>query len=266
MPEKNHIPSGHENGVHKTRIAITCFGEEIAPCFGTAHRFRFWEIVNNEAKEYRELAEEEIGGLLRVRLLRRNRVQVLICNGIEDRYREMLEAEGCQVVDGVIGSATDALFGYLAGRIKSNPRDETLMPGQVQPHTADLVIWTENLFRSLGWEIRRSTQASLLPVDLVAKRACPLCGKQVIAAICCGAHAYRINEEILELKRITATGYNVRVYVHHAVPGIERICSDFEIELLDPDDFIGSKKDPRRYGALPPLKGTVLGHEKLNFS
>ena len=260
------MSSLQENSVCKTRIAITCFGEEIAPCFDTARRFRFWEIVNNKAKEYRELAEEEIGGLQRVRLLRRNRVQVLICNGIENRYREMLEADGCQVVDGIIGSATDALFGYLAGRIKPISRDETLTPGQVQPHTADLVAWTENLFRSLGWKTRRSTQTSLLPVDLVAQRDCPICGKPVNAAICCGAHAYRINEEILELKRITATGYNVRVYVHHTVPGIERICSDFEIELLDPDDFIGSKKDPKRYGVLPPLKGAIPGHEKLNIS
>ncbi len=250
----------------KVRIAVSCFGEEVAPCFETARRFRFWEIADGEALRYRELEAEGEDALSRVRLLRGVETQVLICNGISDRIREILEAEGCTVIDGVLGSATDALFGYLAGRISPRPRTATPPPEQVQPHTADLVDWTVNLFRDLGWVVKRVEQDSLLPIDLTAERACPVCGKPVRIAVCCGAHAYRIEEEIRELKRITAAGYHARVYVHHALPGLRDTCRDFEIELLDPRDFTPSGSARGQRGNLPPLKGRVTGHDNLNLN
>lgn len=266
MAAEDRLPGEVRNGVTKIRIAISCFGEEVAPCFDTARRFRYWEIINGEATTYRELVVGDTEGIARVKLIKRVAAHVLICNGIAERLREMLEAEGCIVIDGVIGSASDALFGFLAGQIKPQPRNHALRPEQMQPHTADLVAWTEDLFQGLGWTVRKVHQDSLFPIDLCVERDCPFCGKPVRAAVCCGAHAYRIDEEIQELKRVTAAGYDARVYIHHAVPGISQLCCDFDIELLDPRDFINGQASDQVRITLPPLKGPIAGHEALNKS
>lgn len=259
----DRLPGTVANGIFRTRVAISCFGEEVAPCFDTVRRFRYWIIVDGKAVDYRELEAEGTEGISRVKLLKQVGVDVLICNGITERLREMLEADGCVVIDGVVGSASDALFGFLAGQIKQRSERPPLKPDQMQPHTADLVFWTEELFQKLSWEVRRVLQDTLFPIDLLAERRCPLCGKVVRAAICCGAHAYRIEKEIQELKRVTTVGYNTRVYVHHAIPGVSATCRDFEIELLDPNDFTdGEFRDHQ--SVLPPLKGRIAGHDALN--
>jgi len=258
-----HLPGELEDGRWVTRVVISCFGEEVAPLFNAARRFRYWEMADGEARRYRELTAEEPGALLRIRLLREVRAHVLICNGIEQSVRQMLEADGYRVINGVLGSAADALFGFLAGQIAVRP-PETSEPEPVQPHTADLVAWTEQLFRQRGWEIRRVQQKNLYPIDLLATRSCPVCRKGVRVAVCCGAHAYQVDEEIRELNRVSASGYHARVYVHHAVPGVARTCRDFSIELLDPDDF--SAGLGHRAGPLPPLKGRIAGHDQLRES
>lgn len=260
---RDHLPGKAEKGSFKTRIAISCFGEEVAPCFDASHRFRYWIIVDDQAVDYREIEVEGAEGITRVILLTKVGVDVLICNGITERLREILEANGCVVIDGVVGSASDALFGLLAGQIKPIQQKSPLKPHQMQPHTADLVMWTEELFHKLDWEVHKVLQDNLFPIDLLAERKCPLCGKLVRAAICCGAHAYRIEKEILELKRVTAVGYNARIYVHHAIPGVSNTCHDFEIELLDPNDFTNGESNDY-YSVLPPIKGLIAGHDALN--
>ncbi len=261
-----HPPTNSRDGDFDAilRVAVSCFGEEVAPCFDTAHRFRFWKIVRRMAREYQELTVEEPGGIERMRLLRRVQAHVLICNGIEESYRQILETEGCVVIDGVLGSATDALFGFLAGQIKPRQRKNALDPDRMQYHTADLVEWTKELFSSSGWEVKTVLQSHWYPVDLWAERACPICGRMVRVAVCCGAHAYRVDEEIRELKRATASGCDAGVYVHHAIPGVFEICRECNIELLDPDDFNGSSDEMRSPGLMPPLRGPIAGHERLN--
>ncbi|MBU0517802.1 NifB/NifX family molybdenum-iron cluster-binding protein [bacterium] len=261
----NSLPFGSdEDGVFKTRVAVSCFGEEVAPCFDTARRFRYWEIVAGEAVRYRELHTDSDSGIARIQLLTQAGVHVLICNGITERLRELLEANECVVIDGVVGSSSDALFGLMAGQIFPASKKQALKPEQMQPHTADLVAWTEELFQRSGWKVRRVSGDSLFPIDLLAEIICPVCQKPVRSAICCGAHAYRLEEEIKEFKRISAAGYNARVYVHHVIPGILKTCRDFEIELLDPYEFTQNEIQAASAHSIAPLKGRILDHEAFN--
>ncbi|MFH1862985.1 MAG: NifB/NifX family molybdenum-iron cluster-binding protein [bacterium] len=261
----NRFPEKSGRRIHKTCIAAPCYAEEVAPCFDTASRFRYWEIESGIVVEHRELEVEGSEGIARVRWLKDLYMDVLICNGISEHLREMIEEYGCLVIYGVVGSASDALFRFLAGRIQPQQPSPPLKPELIQPHTADLVIWTEDLFGELGWQLRRVIQNGLFPIDLLAQRDCPVCGKRVRAAICCGAHAYQIEEEVREFRRITADGYNTRVYVHYALPGVFQTCCDFDIELLDPQDFTdGCLKKQSRKTALPPLRRRIEGHEALN--
>ncbi len=248
----------------RVKISVTCFGEEVAPCFSHARRFRVWEIGYDESMEYRELKVEESGSLARIRTVLKNSIDVLICNGIQEQSRRLLESNGCVVIDGVLGTVSDALFGYLAGRIRPrSTMNEEDMIG-IQQFTADLVSWTHDLFSDLGWNVEPVIEAEPFLIDLVAKRTCKICGKPVRVAVCCGAHTYRIENEIREFRRRTMVGYNARVYVYHAMPQVIRYCRDFEIELLDPAGFVASQDSRSGVSTLPPLTGIIDGHEKLN--
>ena len=248
----------------RVRISVTCFGEEVAPCFSHARRFRVWEIGCGESMEYHEIKVDESGSLARIRTLLRYDIDVLICNGIQEQSRRLLESKGCVVIDGVLGTVSDALFGYLAGRIRppSSTNEEDLIG--VQQYTADLVAWTEDLFSNLGWSIEPVVESEPFLIDLIANRTCQVCGKPVRAAVCCGAHTYRIKNEIREFRRHTMVGYNARVYVYHAMPQVIRHCRDFEIELLDPAGFIASQDGRPGSNTLPPLTGSIDEHEQLN--
>ncbi len=186
---------------------------------------------------------------------------MLICNGIEEQYSRLLEADGCQVVSGVCGKGVDALYGYRVGRIKPTSREETPSLDKIRLHTANLVEWTRELFTRLGWQIG---QPDTYPIDLSPFRKCPVCERQIRVAVCCGAHAYWVEEEIREFKRVTAGLYHASVYVQQVLPGIESTCRYFEIELLDPATFTACIEGEYQWGDLPPLRGKVSGHERLN--
>ncbi|MFC2150584.1 NifB/NifX family molybdenum-iron cluster-binding protein [Calditrichota bacterium] len=246
------------------KIAISCFGEEIAPCFAVTRRIRVWAFNPDNRLSCDDLIFEETGGLPRVRKMKQLGVNVLICNGIEGHVRQLLESQGCHVITNVFGSATEALYGYLAGKIPLNPENDDLDPSQLQPHTADLVRWTEELFISFGWTVDQLDKTESYLVDLYASINCPVCDKLVKAAICCGAHAYEIRSEIRDFAHITSRGYHSRVYVHHATSQIVEWCRDYEIELLNPMTFISSFSNPPRRAELPPLKNRIKDHNKIN--
>lgn len=236
-----------------TRIVVPCYSEEVAPLFGACRHFRVWEFEDGVITDYREIAVYVSNGMHRLRLVRKLGTHVLICNGIEDRYRLMLETDGIQVVDGIVGLATDAAFGYLAGRIRAVRHDDDPTVSEVQPHTADLVEWTSELFVAHGWVVRRPTTPSMFPIDLIAKVVCPICGQSIRVAICCGAHAFKVKEELLELRRVTSNGFDARVYVHQQHPAIQRMCKEYEIEQIDPSRFVNPPEKTDDQHPIPPL-------------
>ena len=249
-------------GTRSRRIAVPCFGEEVAPLFGAARRFRIWDIEDGSVVHYRELALDDDGPLARTRLMRTIEADVVLANGIESQLRQLLEAENRTVIGKVIGTATDALYGYLAGQITAISPDPSSKNTGLQ--TADVTAWTEDLLRSTGWKIRVVHEPEIFPVDFIGEKNCPICGKPVRIALCCGAHAYRVDEEIREFHRVTAGGYQARLYVHQAIPTVARTCAEYGIELLPPDRFAALAEGAPEPHDLPPLRGPVAGHPELN--
>lgn len=217
---------------------------------------------------YREIVLSDKDPFSRIRMLMEEKADVLICSGIQSSYKSLLEAENCKVLNGVNGPAVDALFGYMSGRLVT-PNSQELPTGKSclgQSITADLTEWTRDLFQGLGWEIEASIDNSNYPVVLVGKRLCPLCGKPVMTAISCGAHAFRVDKEIREFHSVTAGIYNARVYVHQAREDIQKTCDDYNIELLDPLAFKSAQDPLSETGGMPPLKKSVTNHPNLNLS
>lgn len=241
----------------KERIIIPCFGEEIAPCFSASRRFRCWDVNEGKVTDYREMKLDSPGIINSPRFMRHLDATVILCDGIEGRTSRMLEADGIGVIDNVAGTATDALFGYLAGKLS---REETKVNNSiVRQNTADTVAWTRELFMAYHWHVEASEETCRFPVDLMAERECPVCKKKVRVAICCGAHAYRVDQEILEFKHVTPVDVHARVYVHQALPAIENACREYGVELLAPSAFTGSGID----FSLAPLQGHIQGHDRL---
>lgn len=249
------------------RIAIPCFGEEVAPSFEAAIHFRIWHSNGGEIFNYVELKTgQNVEALSRIRLLLDSSVDVLICNGIKFATRKLLSVKGCKVIQSIAGPAADALYGYLAGKIIHNGRENHLPPGPSQPHTADLVQWTFELFTSYVWNTTAGSGVETLPVDLIAEKTCPVCKRPVRVAICCGAHAFRVDDEIREFHRVTASGFHNRIYVHQFLPGVANKCAEYGISLLDPITFSKSCNDCLSQCPLPPLCGNIAGHPQLNGS
>lgn len=255
------------HGERVKRIAIPYFGADVAPCFEAAHRFRCWQFDGQEIIEYCELeVDEQPDGLMRIRLLERQKINVLLCNGIGQDFRQMLAAKGCKVVQGMVGTVVDTLDRYLAEKIYNNGQELHLQPSPSQQKNADLVEWTVELFRSLGWDAQRETRPEAFPVDIVAKKNCPLCIKPVCVAVSCGAHVYRMDEEIREFQRVTANGYNCRVYIYQLLPGVAKACRDYDIQLIDSNAFSSWNQEKKTQWLMPPLEGNVIGHEKLSLT
>ncbi|MBZ0263516.1 NifB/NifX family molybdenum-iron cluster-binding protein [bacterium] len=244
------------------RILVPCFGEEVAPRFEVARRFRYWLIEGGEVSDYREIVLEDDGAFSRLRMLREKEINTLLCNGIEKTNLNLLDASGVEVVPHILGTASDAVFGYLAGRITDRTAKIDDQKSSDQFHTADLVEWTRHLFLGCNWRVLTTRLDNRYPIDLIAETQCPVCGLPVRVAITCGAHAYNVDEEIRELLQASSDGFHARVYVHQALPHLQKFCFQQKVELLAPSRF--SISSEFNQGELPPLTGRINNHEKLN--
>ncbi len=248
------------------RIAIPCFSEEVAPRFEAARRFRYWLVEDNKVIQYQEISlDRPPDGFERIRLMEQYDVNVVLCNGISETSRQILKAKGCKVIQSVMGSASDALFGYLAEKIVQIGQSHPLLPGPDQPSTVDLVEWTFDLVSSLGWSVKKEKRPEAYPVDMTARLTCPVCNHEIRVAICCGAHAFRVDQEIREFHRVTATGYHDRIYIHQQLPGVARTCTEYGIHLIDPSDFSSLAAAEGETDPLILLTGPVDGHDRLKL-
>lgn len=243
------------------KIAIPTYADNIAPCFEAAGFFSLVSTRDNIPVSSKPITCSGREGYYRVRLLQVHSVDVLICNGIKSFYRDMLIGSGITVIRGVSGPAASALADFLNGDLKADScdADEMSRPCEI-PHN-ELVEWTTEYFTACGYQVSPGPGGDVILIDLIAEMACPLCGKPIRVAICCGAHTYRANLEIREFHHATLSGFNARVYVHPGDPVIATCCREFGVEFIDPKIARPAGKN-RTDQPIPALIGPVAGHEK----
>jgi predicted Fe-Mo cluster-binding NifX family protein len=242
-------------------VAIPLLGHTVAPCFETAGFFLIAVVETGRDVESRSEACSGCKGFGRVRLLQDNKVNALVCGGIKRFYRDLLEASGISVIQGVSMLPRDALSQFLAGRLHAEEsRSVSGIPSGEIPHE-DLVCWAKELFDTHGYSVVAGRDRAPFPIDLIAEMTCPVCNKQIKVAICCGAHIYRADKEIREFHYAVRSDYDGQVYVHPATPGISQHCEEYGIELIDPETELANshKHSGKR---IPILQKPVAGHEK----
>jgi predicted Fe-Mo cluster-binding NifX family protein len=245
------------------KVAVAQYGESIAPCFEAAKHFLLVSIEDRQSRGRRSVGCVGCEGYRRVRLLHMHKVGVLICNGIERFYHDMLVSSGVKVISDVSGSIDTALKRFCDGELAPEESDATRpMATEDIPHDV-LVCWTKDLFQYHGYEVVSGPEEEALLVDLVAQIRCPVCHRPVKVAICCGAHTYRPDQEIRQFHHATPARYDARVYIHPGNPAIASCCYEYGIELITPDSEF-SDQDGLDSGRLPILRQTVLGHEKAS--
>jgi len=241
-------------------VAIPVLKNQIAPCFEAARQFEIILIQNKKVvtkKIINCLASE---GFMRVRMLRLYEVHALICNGIKNFYRDQLVAMGISVIPNINQSVDVALNLFVMGKLKKDEKKQFTLENNAIVSHDELVTWAEDLFKNNGYSIKSPDEGSFL-IDLIAEMNCPLCGKQIKVAVCCGAQIYKADQEIKEFHHNTKTQFNARVYVYLMNPLLEKSCNDYGIEFLSP----GSESREINKGSdtiIPILKRPIEGHEK----
>jgi len=243
------------------KIAIPTYGDNIAPCFEAAGFFTLVSTNDNIPVSSKPITCSGREGYNRVRLLQVHSVEVLLCNGIKGFYRDMLTGSGITVIQGVSGPAASVLAEFLNGELKAESHDADEISEPCEISHEELVEWTADYFGSCGYRISSGPGEDAGLVDLVAEMSCPLCGKPVRIAICCGAHTYRANLEIREFHHATLSGFNARVYVRPGDPAIANCCREFGIEFIDPKNALPNGKICTEQ-PIPALIGPVIGHER----
>ncbi len=244
-------------------VALPKFNDIVAPSFEVA---RYFVIVTIDGGK--ELARETVQcagckGFARVALVRDSRANVLVCNGIKEFYRNLIESSGISIYANVSGTIDEAIDDYLAQRL--HPDSLVVNEPETGDSAAlgDLICWTTELFTAKGYAVRPGADRAPFPVDLIAEIECPLCHKPVRVAICCGAHAYRSDQEIKRLHQVACADYHAQVYIHSSTTMAVNCCAEYGIELIDPHAVV--TEDIRSMtNHIPLLKQTIVGHEQAS--
>ena len=111
------------------RVAIPRMGEMVAPCFEYCATMAIFTIEGDRAVDQVDFPLQSRDPLDRVRLLRDQEVDTVICGGMQDLYEDMVRARGFKVISWVSGSVEDLLNMFLRGKLTSG----TELPGPAAP-------------------------------------------------------------------------------------------------------------------------------------
>lgn len=99
------------------KIAVTAEGDQVFQHFGKCPSFAVFFVEGGEIRKKEILDAEGNGHAALGGFLKSAGVDVVICGGIGDGAKNMLAAEGIQLVSGIEGPVEDAVHAYLTGNL-----------------------------------------------------------------------------------------------------------------------------------------------------
>lgn len=103
------------------KIAITTEDTKVHQHFGNCKTFTVFEVDGGMVIEKSTLDTTDSGHELLVKLLKQNKINVLICGGIGGTAKNALRVNRIEIIPGVLGSVNDVIIKYLSGEIIGNP-------------------------------------------------------------------------------------------------------------------------------------------------
>lgn len=100
-------------------VAIPRFGEEVAPCFEYSATISVYTVEDGTVVDRKDFSLRSTVSFDRVRLLRDQSVDVLICGGLQDVMENMVTANNIKSISWVSGSVDTLLDAFIKGKLKS---------------------------------------------------------------------------------------------------------------------------------------------------
>ncbi len=99
------------------KIAIPRMGENVAPCFEYCATMAIFTLEDGRVAEQIDFPLRSREPLDRVRLLRDQEVETIICGGVQNVFEDLVRASGIQVISWVSGSVDDLLDLFNRGQL-----------------------------------------------------------------------------------------------------------------------------------------------------
>jgi predicted Fe-Mo cluster-binding NifX family protein len=114
------------------RVAIARAGETVAPCLEYSATMAIFTIEAGAITDQLDFPLRSRDPFDRVRLLRDQEVDTLICGGVMEKYEDMLKASRIQVISWVSGPVEDLLNLFLRGQLVSRSHPGQATQGRAQ--------------------------------------------------------------------------------------------------------------------------------------
>lgn len=101
----------------KVKVAMPIFGKSVAPCFEYSATIIIFTTKDKQVMHQTRFTLQSQQSLDRVRLLRDQNVNILICGGIQDRFEDLITASGIQVIPWVSGTAENLIDCFIRGEL-----------------------------------------------------------------------------------------------------------------------------------------------------
>ena len=99
------------------KVAMPRFGETIAPCFEYSATIAIFTVRGRRVVEQTDFRLQSLEALDRLRLLRDQAVDTLICGGVQTVFEDALLESGISVISWMSGSVDDLLQRFLLGEL-----------------------------------------------------------------------------------------------------------------------------------------------------
>jgi predicted Fe-Mo cluster-binding NifX family protein len=103
------------------KVAIPRFGEAVAPCFEYSATIAIFTLRRRQVVDQTDFSLQSRDAFDRLRLLRDQRVNTLICGGVQAFFEDALVESGISVISWVSGEVDDLLQRFLAGDLVPPP-------------------------------------------------------------------------------------------------------------------------------------------------
>lgn len=120
--ETNVFDDYNENLKPIEKVAVTCDDEDhVGQHFGSCKKFAVYTLENGSRLKGKEVIETELTGHDDLsRLMKENKIEVLICGGIGQGAMDALFAAGILVVPGQTGNVDKAVAAFLDGSMQTS--------------------------------------------------------------------------------------------------------------------------------------------------
>jgi predicted Fe-Mo cluster-binding NifX family protein len=101
----------------RVKVAIPRFGETVAPCFEYSATIAIFIVRGRKVVDQIDFCLQSREAFDRLRLLRDQGVNTLICGGVQAFFEDALVEIGISVISWVSGNVDDLLRRFLAGEL-----------------------------------------------------------------------------------------------------------------------------------------------------